>query len=225
MKAEAGKTTVRTRGMGKLTAWQCRLAAWVLVVLPIVQAWGTGNATEEAIPKLRPPKSEMAPTFWEDYGLAAVVGGFLSLMLLAVVVWLLTRPKPVAATPPETLARRSLESLRGQPEDGLLLSRVSRILRRYLSAAFGLPPEQMTTTEFCVVLSAHPRVGTAIAGTAADFFRRCDERKFAPLPPPGALGAVETALKLVETAEQQLAAQPERGREVMAGGENGPAGT
>jgi hypothetical protein len=177
----------------------------------------------DALPNLRPPKDELPPTFWEEYGLMALVAGVLSLLLLAAVVWLVTRPKPVPAARPETRAREALEPLRGRPEDGVLLSRVSRILRRYLCAAFSLPPEQLTTTEFCDVLATHSRVGPELAAAVADFFKRCDKRKFAPLSPSPDLGAVEDALKLIASAEQQLARQAQPGPSPIPAGEGRPA--
>jgi hypothetical protein len=204
--------------MAERRAGRGRLAAWTLFA-----ALSLAAATNpETLPKLRPPLDEIPPTFWEEYGLAAVVGGILTLLLLGAVGWLATRPKPVPAPRPEAIARRALDPLRGQPEDGLLLSRVSRVLRRYLSAAFGLPPEQMTTTEFCAALTVHPGVGPELAAAAADFLRRCDERKFAPLPPAPAFGAVDSALKLVEAAEQHLARQPHPGQVPIPAEARGP---
>jgi hypothetical protein len=197
------------------------MAAWL--IFQATSLYSATNSTEEPIPMLRPPKGELPPAFWEEYGLITVVGGLLSLLLMAVVVWLLTRPKPVVAPLPRALAHRALESLRGKPEDGLVLSRVSRVLRHYFIGAFGLPPEQLTTAEFCVVLDAHPGVGAELASAAADFFHRCDERKFSPLPPPGALGAVDAALRLIETAESRFAAQSARDHATKAADDKPPA--
>jgi len=194
----------------------CRLVGLMFFGWRTLSFAGATNATEDGLPKLRPPQGEMPPTFWEQYGLIVVAGGVLSVLLLAVVIWWLTRPKPAAAPPPETLARQALEPLRGQPENGVLLSRVSRVLRRYLSAAFGLPPEQLTTTEFCDALASHAGAGPELAAAVTEFLRRCDERKFAPLPPAPALGAVETALKLTEMAQRQLGPQPESTKRPMS---------
>jgi hypothetical protein len=106
--------------------------------------------------------------------------------------------------PPETIARQALEALRNQHEDGALLSRVSQILHRYLKGAFDLPLVESNTTEFCAAIATHERVGPELAGAVADFLRRCDERKFSPVPAPE-LGAVGQALKLVESGEERRA--------------------
>ena len=56
-------------------------------------------------------------------------------------------------------ARAALEPLRGQSENGALLSRVSQILRHYVAAAFDLPPGELTTVEFCGAIASHTRGG------------------------------------------------------------------
>ena len=117
-----------------------------------------GNASQTSAP----PLDEMPPTFWEEYGLAAVVGGVLALPASGRGRWWPPGPNRFAAPRARSLARRALDPFRGQPEDGALLSRVSQVLRRYFSAAFGLPPGQMTTTEFCGALAAHPNVGAEL---------------------------------------------------------------
>jgi len=205
----------RAVGKGRPHAWGGRCLATLLCLgLQTAPLFGFGstNSAAEAIPQLRPAKAEIPATFWEEHGLVTVVGGVLSLLLLAVVVWLLTRPKPVAPPPPEAVARRALESLRARPEDDVVLSRVSRILRQYLVALFDLSRDQMTTTEFCGVLRAHPRIGSELAGLATEFLRRCDERKFAPKAPAEALRAVDAALNLIVIAERRGAGEPEPGR-------------
>jgi hypothetical protein len=133
-----------------------------------------------------------------------VVGALLALVLLGVAGWFLTRRKPVALPAPEAVARQALDPLRRQPEEGVLLSRVSQVLRHYLIAAFGLPPEELTSTEFCGVLGENQGVGPELAAGIAEFLRRCDERKFAPAVPQPALGAVEQALAFIKAAEQRL---------------------
>jgi hypothetical protein len=134
-----------------------------------------------------------------------VAGALLALVLLGVAGWFLTRRKPAALPAPETLARRALEPLRRQPEEGAVLSRVSQTLRHYLIAAFGLPPEELTSTEFCRLLRENQGVGPELSAGIGDFLRRCDERKFAPLAPQPALGAVQRALEFIAAAEQRLA--------------------
>jgi hypothetical protein len=176
-------------------------------LLPLVPLRAATNAPD-AIPPLRPPSAELPPGFWEKYGLLTVLGALLALVLLGVAGWLLARRKPVPLPAPETLARRALDPLRRQPEEGALLSRVSQVLRRYLVAAFGLPPEELTSAEFCRLLRQNQKVGPELSAGLAEFFSRCDERKFAPAVPRPALGAVEQALEFIEAAQRRLAQLP-----------------
>jgi len=85
------------------------------------------------------------------------------------------------------------------------LSRISQILRRYVGAAFALPPGEMTTADFCRAIAGHERLGAELSATLGDFLRRCDERKFAPAAPRPSLGAAAQALKIVELAEVRRA--------------------
>jgi hypothetical protein len=94
-----------------------------------------------------------------------------------------------------------LESLRRQPEDGALLSRVSQILRRYVASAFELPPGEMTTADLSSVVANDERFGGGLAADISAFLRNCDDRKFAPPTPAPAMDAVGNALKLVDAAE------------------------
>jgi uncharacterized protein DUF4381 len=159
----------------------------------------------EKIPPLQPPRGEIPPGFWELYGVWVVVGSVVFLALCAALVWYLTRPKSVVPVPPGAQARQALERLRQQPEDGVVLSRVSQVVRRYAAQAFGLPPGELTTSEFCQALAGQQRVGPDLAGALAEFLRQCDERKFAPAVPGPALGAVARALELIETSEARVA--------------------
>ncbi len=131
--------------------------------------------------------------------------GCFALAVAAALVWFLTRPKPPVILPPAVQARQALEALRQLAEDGALLSRVSQILRRYFAAAFGLPPGELTTAEFCRALAGLEPVGSELAGEVSDFLRQCDQRKFAPAAPAPPLGAVAQALKLIDLAEARLA--------------------
>jgi hypothetical protein len=182
----------------------------VLLLLFVIAAFFRGYRVLAAtngpdqIPPLRAPRGELPPGFWEEHGLLVVIGSVLALTLLGVVAWFFTRPKPVVPPAPETVARQALEPLSHQPEDGAVLSRVSQVLRQYLVAVFGLPPEEMTCTEFCRALRGHEAVGPELSAAIAEFLVRNDERKFAPAPPPPAMSAVEQALRFVEAAQRRL---------------------
>jgi hypothetical protein len=106
--------------------------------------------------------------------------------VIGVAAWWLRRPKPALAVPPAEEARKAIEWLRGQPEDGAALSQISQILRHYVGAAFALPPGEMTTADFCLAIAEQGRLGSDLSSRLGDFLRACDQRKFAP---PGNVGA------------------------------------
>ncbi len=167
----------------------------------------THTPANDGIPPLRPPHAEMAPTFWEQHGIgvALCVGFFLA--LVGVAIWFLTRPKPPVVIPPEVLARKALEPLGQRPEDGALLSQVSQILRHYMSAAFNLPPIELTTTEFCRAIAGHELVGPELSAALSEFLRQCDQRKFSPPAPAPPLSVVDHALKLIDQAQARRTAR------------------
>jgi hypothetical protein len=167
----------------------------------------TNTATNGEIPALRPPHAELAPTFWELHGVAVVICVVLFLALVGVAIWFLTRPKPPVVVPAEALARKALEPLGQRPEDGALLSQVSQILRHYMSAAFNLPPIELTTTEFCRAIAGHERVGPELSTALSEFLQKCDQRKFAPPAPAPPLSVVDQALKLIEQAQTRRSAR------------------
>lgn len=157
------------------------------------------------IPPLAPPLPEIPPTLWEQHGALIVIGAVVLLALTGFALWAWLRPKPVPPVPPEVLARQELSVLANQPEDGRALSQLSQILRRYVVAAFGLPPGEATTTELCATLVASDQIGPELAGAFGEFLRGCDERKFAPGSSQPPLGAASRALALVELAEMRKA--------------------
>ena len=163
------------------------------------------SAGDGDLAKLRPPRGEIPPTFWERYSIWIIASSLVFLALLGIIVWIVTRPKPPIIVPAEIRAKQALGSLLTKPEDGLLLSKVSQILRHYTAEAFALPPGELTTTEFCRLIASHEGIGPELAGTISEFLRRCDERKFTPAPPTAPMTAAATALRLVETAQGRLA--------------------
>jgi len=179
------------------------LCLWLVATQSLLRA-ATNAAGPDEIPRLRPPHAEIPPTFWEQYSLWVVLLGALVLAMVCVSVWLLLRPRPPEVVPPEVQARQALEPLRPQPEDGALLSRISQVLRHYVTAAFNLPPGELTTTEFCRAMAASS-MGTELSAALGEFLRQCDQRKFSPPPPAPPLSAVAQALKLVELAEARRA--------------------
>lgn len=174
---------------------------------------GTGHAAEtfgvepeEEIPPLRPPRPEMPPTFWEA-NRGWVIGGSAALVVvISAGIWWLRRPARVTPVPPEVRARQELAPLRGQPETGEVLSRVSQIVRRYVSTAFDLHQGELTTADLARAMTARQEtIGAQLANNIAGFLRVCDERKFAPPAQRPPLGAADEAGKLVETVEARRA--------------------
>jgi hypothetical protein len=164
-------------------------------------AAATNTPNSDEIPALRPPHAEMAPTFWEQHSVAVVVCMGLFLILVGVAIWFLTRPKPPVVVPPEVLARKALEPLGQRPEDGALLSEVSHILHQYVTAAFNLPPEELTTAEFCRAIAGHEQIGPELSAALSEFLQKCDQRKFSPPAPAPPLSVVDQALKLIDQAQ------------------------
>lgn len=190
-------------------------AVLAFLALPAFSATNVLSAADD-LPQLRPPRAEIPPTFWERYGVWVIVGSIAFVALMAVAVWLVTRPKPPVMVPPEVRAKQALEPLLVKPEDGLVLSQVSQTLRRYITEAFALPPGEQTTSEFCRLIVANERLGPELAGAISEFLRRCDERKFTPSPPSAPIGAPAIALKFVEAAQNRLADLRQRTEQVSA---------
>ena len=161
--------------------------------------------SSDAAPKLNPPYAELPPTFWEAHGSVFVVGGIVVLLVLALVVWLALRPKPVVPVPVEIQTRRALEGLRGRTEDGALLSEVSQILRHYFVAALEMPAGEVTTTEFCRIVGSNEALGAELSCALVRFLESCDVKKFAPRPPAAPLNAVAQAQELFDRAEARRA--------------------
>ena len=179
--------------------WTLAAALWLLTsALPLLAA---APISSDDIPPLRPPHAELAPTFWEHYGVWVVIVSVLLLMLVCGIAWLLTRPKPPVVVPPEVQASQALEPLRQQPEDGALLSRVSQILRHYVTAAFDLPPGELTTAEFCAMIATHSSIGPELSVALSEFLHECDQRKFSQSSPAAPFSATAQALKLIDQAQ------------------------
>jgi len=180
----------------------------------------TNSSDADEIPPLAPPRPEIPPGFWEQYGLwVGIVGGAL-LAVAAFLIWRLSRPRPPVLVPIEVLTRETLLGLRERPENGALLSQVSQTLRHYVAGVFSLPADEMTTTEFCQALARHEKIGSSLSSALAQFLRRCDELKFSPAVPKTPMGAAAQALNLVDLAEarrEQLRVAEENQRQRDAG--------
>jgi hypothetical protein len=181
----------------------------------VFAATNSGQADEDLM--LSPPHPELSPTFWEQYGAWAVLATVALLALASFAVWWWLRPKPPIVVPIAVQARRELAVLGQRSEDGQTLSLVSRVVRRYVVAAFELPSDELVTSEFSRVLAGHEKIGPELAAAVGEFLRRCDEHKFAPFSPPAPLGAAARALELVELGEVRHAQLREVATGVAAG--------
>jgi hypothetical protein len=155
--------------------------------------------------KLLPPYGELSPTFWEQHGTSLVLAGLGIIALAAFGLWFIFRSKPKIIIPPEVQARQALEILRQQPEDGVVLSRISQVVRNYFGAVFQLSPGELTTTEFCREISSDGKIGAELSTTAANFLRESDVRKFSTAADSIKLDAANRALDLVGQAERRRA--------------------
>jgi hypothetical protein len=164
-------------------------------------AAATNSPGPDDIPPLPPPHAEIPATFWDQFSGWVILAGVLMVALVGAAIWFLTRPKPPVVVPPEVQARKALEPLRQQPEDGALLSRVSQLLRHYVASAFDLPPGELTTAEFCGAIAGHPVIGPELSAALSAFLRLCDQDKFSPPAPVPPLSAVAQALKLIDQAQ------------------------
>lgn len=184
----------------------CQFAAVTMLLAVFVPGTSWANLPKtNSVPKLLPPYGELPAGFWEQHTATVVVGASLAALLIGCGLWLALRPKPTPQVPADVQARTALQSLLNRPEDGALLSQVSQILRRYVIAAFGLPPAETTTTEFCQLIRGNDRIGAELATTLETYLRRCDEQKFAPVPAGSPLNGAAGALELVTQGENRLA--------------------
>lgn len=153
---------------------------------------------------LRPPAPEIPPTFWEQYHWWIIAGVAVALIIVCLIVWLIRRPKPLVLVPIEIRTREELETLRQQSETGTTVSAISRSLRNYFTTAFDLPAEELTTAELNHLLTVNQTIGPQLSTQTIDFFKRCDQLKFAPVSEVSS-GTAQRALELLEAAERRRA--------------------
>jgi hypothetical protein len=200
----------------RISNFEFRILALAIVCFGIPALGATNISADDDLQKLRPPRAEIPPTFWEKYTLWVILGSIVVFALIGLIMWIATRPKPPIIVPPEIRAKQALDLLLTKPEDGYVLSQVSQILRHYIAESFALPAGEMTTTEVCQMVGTHAGIGPELAGAISDFLRRCDERKFTLSPPAAPLAAVATAYKLVDAAQARLADLRRRAEQVPA---------
>ncbi len=164
--------------------------------------FATLAADTNDLPALVPAYGEIPPTFWEQHKLAIIIGGFLFILAQSFLLWkFLMRLQP-KIEPIENLTRAALTDLLNEPEDGKLLSDVSRILRGYFGKQFQMAGEEATTAEFIATLAGSEKIPVGLSEKVSSFLRECDTRKFSPANNAPELDAVELALDLVNEAEK-----------------------
>ncbi len=215
----AATTSARAAGIGTfriLSASKLRCAATtqrdqfhLIAAIAAALSVTARAADSNTVPLLIPAYGEIPPTFWEQNGTIVIID--VIVFLAAAAAWKIFRPKPALVLPPEKIACEALARLQAQPEDGKLLSEVSRILRRYIGAAFDFSGGEMTTAEFCASISQSKKIGPELAQTISDFLRECDVRKFSPANSAVPVNAVNRALEIIqqiETWREKMKASP-----------------
>ena len=197
-----GGQRLEVRGTAGLVrhAWVVLLICCLVFLSLATLAQAPGDA-----PQLRPIRAELAPTFWERHTMTVILYSAEFLVLAGIVAWLFMRTVPPLPVPIEIQARRELEALRKQSQDATTLSHVSRCVQRYYAVAFGLPPGELTTAEFCRALVGNEQIGGRLAERVTGFLRQCDVAKFSPVAAANPGAAVNEALELVEQSEARRA--------------------
>ena len=138
----------------------------------------------DALLRLRPPRGEIPPTFWERNSGWIMAAGLLLLVAIAAARLVAHAAQAAggsaarrAGTQGAGAAARTAGE-RGRAEPGLANPATLR------GAAFALPPGEMTTADFCRAIAGQARVGDELSSALSDFLRNCDERKFAPAAAP-----------------------------------------
>ncbi len=190
------------RGGGQSRGVRAVLVLCCFVMLLAVA--GFAQAPDDA-PQLRPIRAELPPTFWEQHTGTVVLYAVEFLVLAGIAAWLFLRPVPPLPVPIEVQTRSELEVLRKQSPDATTLSHVSRCVRRYFAVAFGLPPGELTTAEFCRALAGNEQIGGRLSKLVTGFLRQCDVAKFSPVSAASPSQAVSEALELVAQSEARRA--------------------
>lgn len=188
---------------GLCQAW--RIPAAALLAGGMLSGLAQTNAErvleDQVIPPLHPPHGEMAPGFWEQHwwGVALVlVAGAVATGL----VWRrLSQPEAVAVPPPHELARKTLEALKGQPENSHTLSELVRVIRRYFVDTFSLTQTEMTNRQLGELLRKHEQVEGEVAAVAIRFLETCERRQFDTRQPSQSHDLIDEALKLIDQTE------------------------
>jgi hypothetical protein len=172
----------------------------------LLSAWSLHSQTN-APPALIPAYPELSPTFWQQHQSSIIVAGFALVAFVVLLLITMRRREKRRVLPPEVVARQALARLQNEPEDGIVLSAVAQILRRYTSDRLGLPSGELTTAEFISALVRSDKTVVELGESISGFLRECDVRKFSPMNNAAPLKAVQRALEFVEQVEKPSAGQ------------------
>jgi Domain of unknown function (DUF4381) len=139
---------------------------------------------QSSVPEIRdiaPPIDVFPYPLW-----MVIAAAVLALIVLGLVVWLIVRtikrrPPPPPLTP-RAQAIRELEALRSKVEklEPYAFSiEVSDVLRRFITAQYGLHATQQTSPEFLAAISRAPEFSNEDRVLLERFLERCDLIKFA----------------------------------------------
>lgn len=142
---------------------------------------GGGPATSPGIADIEPPFDVLPYPTWMLALLAAVALLLLALAAWLIVRWLRRRPAPPPAMPGEIAlaALREAEKQLDVLDPYRFSILVSDILRRYVTAQFGLHATEQTSPEFLAAVSRFPQFKPEEKSLLAAFLERCDLIKFA----------------------------------------------
>ena len=174
----------------------------------------------EKNPALRDLKKQAEipePTHWLLWGILALSGCVLCAILWR--VWRRRYRKPVALTPVQRqdlleLAEIDLRNLQAQgfPENGKekqFYVILSDIIKRILSASYGIHTAEQTTSEIMEALNRNTVPESEEAKKIESFLLRCDIVKFAKYVPSGAehASATEDSLRILTGAKEAVVSQ------------------
>ena len=121
-------------------------------------------------------------TFWERHGNEVIYAGIAAVILLAAILVVVLRKKPVPPLTPLERARQELAAARaliatGQDQDFAIT--VSGAVRHYLENAYHIPAPEQTTEEFLQETLRHDWLKGELTDLLHRFLGLCDLAKFA----------------------------------------------
>ena len=191
------------RRFTRVVHWALNIDCWIFSLFFLSALSLCAQSGTNGLPALIPAYGPIQPSFWGQHRTAIILLGIISLIIIGLITWLVLRPRPPVAMPPEVVARAALANLANEPETGIELTKISQVLRQYVITAFGLPPAELTTAEFCTTVNQVGKIGPEEAQSIASFLHECDQRKFAPAKGGQPLNAASRALEIVSHLEER----------------------